>query len=260
MLSIPPTAPKLASEDGFTLIEMMVALVTGLVVTGAAFLLLQVTSEQTSRARDYVQASQLGRSAMTSIIDDLNSACVSENTVPVGSKSTTESVVFVTAFSKKTEVQPSEVQQHTIYWEKKAGETGTIFDTKALGESKTEAGEWVFKAAAKPVAIDANTQRVKNATSGEKEIFRYYKYAETTNEGGGEEGLSALTPIALKSGQRLEGEAKNVAAVMVSFRSLPSDNSEKIGRDVDLSDQAIFAFSAGFTEPTVTTTGACQNQ
>ena len=259
MLSIPFTAPNLGSEEGFTLIEMMVALVTGLVVTAAAFLLLQVTSEQTSRARDYVQASQLGRSAMTSIIDDLNSACVSENTVPVSSKSTTESIVFVTAFSKKTEVQPSEVQQHTIYWEKTAGETGTIYDTKALGESKNEAGEWVFKAAAKPVAIDANTQRVKNAKSGEKEIFRYYKYAEKTSEGG-EEGLSALTPIALKSGQKLEAEAKNVAAVTVSFRSLPSDNSEKIGRDVDLSDQATFAFSAGFTEPTVTNTGACQNQ
>lgn len=175
-------------------------------------------------------------------------------------ESTSESLVFATAFSKRTEVQPSEVQKHSIYWEAKKGETGTIYDAKALGESKNEAGEWVFKALSKPgVIIDANTQRAKNPKTGEKEVFRYYKYEKKATEEEGS-GFTALEEIPLKSKQKLEGEAKNVASVIVSFRSLPADNSEKVGRDVDLSAQATFAFSASFTEPNVTNTGACQNQ
>jgi prepilin-type N-terminal cleavage/methylation domain-containing protein len=257
----PPFTQAIRSDDGFTLIELLVAMIAGLVVTTAAFGLLQIATEQTSRATDYVQASQLGRTAMSHVVDELNSACLAENATPVGEESGREELYFVTAFSGKTEIQPSEVQEHRIYWkEAKGAEPGGLYDAEAPAESKKGENEWVFKTLPKPgVLIDADAVHAKNAKGENEPFFKYEKYKEV-NENG-ETGLIALKEIELKGTAKLGSTAaKEVASVIITFRSLPVDKNEKVGRYLELSNQVTFAFSAGFTEPQVTNTGACQNQ
>jgi hypothetical protein len=237
-------------------------MLASVVITFAAFALLQLATQQTSRARDFVQASQTGRTAMTHIVDELNSACVAENAAPVLPTSKPEELYFVTAFSKKSEIQPSEVQEHRLYWkEAPAGSgIGGLYDAEAAAETKTGEHEWKFKELP-PVGtlIDANVVRYKNPKTGQPEIFKYYKYSLKTEENG-TAGLSALVEIERKPGEELKAEATKVASVTINFRSLPSDNSEKLGRDAELSSQVTFAFSAGFTEPEVTSKFACENQ
>jgi len=256
MLAVPPPLHDLSSEHGFSLLELLVAMVAGMVLTFATFSLLELATNQTSRATDYVQASQLGRTAMNHIVDQLNSTCVAENSAPVLGTSTSEALFFVTAFSKKTEIQPSEVQEHEIYWKKTSGEIGSLYDEKWIAESKKNATEWTFKTkAASTVLIDPDIVRYTNPKTGAREIFQYFKYEKEVKSGE----ISSLQEIQLKSPE-LGSEASHVAAVTVNFRSLPADKNEKLGRYVDLSSQVTFAFSAGFTEPTVVSTGACQNQ
>jgi len=65
-------------------------------------------------------------------------------------------------------------------------------------------------------------------------------------------------PPAPLTKKQLEAKAKEVAAVQITFRSLPTDNSEKPGRDLDLTSRVTFAFSATFAEPTITESGPCK--
>jgi hypothetical protein len=262
MLSVPPSMPSLHAEHGFTMMEALVAMVTGLVLATASFALLQLVTEQSTRATDFVQASQLGRTAMTHIVDELSSGCVAENSIPIQEASTSEKLVFVAAYSEKSEVKPSEVQEHEIYWKEgsSGGHPEGLYDAKRVA-SKQNGTEWEWAGEfSKPgVLIDADLAREKNS-KGQPEIFTYYEYAPKVNAEKSTEGLNALQLVELSEHQELKGTAAKVASVEVKFKSLPADKSEKVGRDVKLSNQVTFAFSAGFTEPNVIDSGACQNQ
>jgi hypothetical protein len=261
MLSVPPSMPSLHAEHGFTMMEALVAMVTGLVLATASFALLQLVTEQSTRATDFVQASQLGRTAMTHIVDELSSGCVAENAIPIQEASTSEKLVFAAAYSEKSEVKPSEVQEHEIYWKEgsSGGHPEGLYDAKRVA-SKQNGTEWEWAGEfSKPgVLIDADLAREKNA-KGQPEIFKYFKYSKAASSSSSK-GLSALEEVELSEHQELLGKAASVASVEVKFKSLPADKSEKVGRDVKLSNQVTFAFSAGFTEPNVIDSGACQNQ
>lgn len=261
MLSMPPSMPSLHAEHGFTMMEALVAMVTGLVLATASFALLQLVTEQSTRATDFVQASQLGRTAMTHIVDELSSGCVAENAIPIQEASTSEKLVFVAAYSEKSEVKPSEVQEHEIYWKEgsSGGHPEGLYDAKRVA-SKQNGTEWEWAGEfSKPgVLIDADLAREKNS-KGQPEIFTYFKYGKAAASSS-TKGLSALESVELSEHQELLGKATSVASVEVKFKSLPADKSEKVGRDVKLTNEVTFAFSAGFTEPNVIDSGACQNQ
>jgi prepilin-type N-terminal cleavage/methylation domain-containing protein len=259
MLNVARSIHALRSEHGFTLIELLVAMVTGLVVTTAAFALLYVAGEQSSRATDFVQASQTGRTAMAHIVDELNSACVGEKAAPILEGSTREKLIFVTGFSEKTLVEPSEVQKHVIYWKQSKGEVGKLYDEEAIATKETSAGslKWEFAKLAEPgYLIDADVIRPKNA-KGEFELFTYDEFAKEVAKESSTTPLSGLTPVVFEK-ELSSAEAKDVASVAIQFRSLPVDESTKVGRDFETTSQVSFAFSAPLTEPSITTKGGCQ--
>ena len=96
--------------------EVLVAMVIGIVVTGALFAILEVSLHQTSRITDRVQATQLGRTAMTKMVDELHSACLAREFAPVRANSGPKELRFATGFSEKTLVEPSEAYEHRIVW------------------------------------------------------------------------------------------------------------------------------------------------
>jgi prepilin-type N-terminal cleavage/methylation domain-containing protein len=257
MLTRHPVLARLQAQDGFTLIEVLVATSMSLVISFAAFTLLQVATDQSARATDYLQASQLGRNAMSHIVDALNSACVSEGAAPIQESSSGEKLVFVTGFSKKTEIKPAEVQRNEIKWEAIKGKVGRLVDVKAPAEKEVSSGEYQWGKSS-TVELDPAVDKPENAKGETQPIFKYYKYGTETTESS-ESGVTSLTEIAAKSSaEELKAEAKKVASTSISFRSLPVDRSEKVGRDLDLSNQVTFAFSAGFTEPALTSSKACE--
>ena len=254
-------------EHGFTLIETLVAMIAGVVVTGAILEIFVVSLHQTSRLTDYVQATQLGRSAMTHIVDELHSACISREFAPVQAKSSANELVFRNAYGEEaflpnakeaetkeaslTEKKGAGVFEHQIVWSKSAG---TLTDYVY----RTTSGEWPTYTFPEITSTHSNAtpttgiRLASNVTeaSGSTPIFRYYTYGETASESSST-AVSTLTEKLAPTGGFTTEEAKKIAAVVVSFATAPIDGETALGRRAELSNQVIFSFSTPSSETTI---------
>ena len=104
MLSLLPVERLARAEHGFTLIELMVAILTGLVITLALYAILEVSTKQTALIANRVQANQSGRLTMTKVVDELHSACFAEAVAPVLEGSGPTKLIFENAYAEKAEV------------------------------------------------------------------------------------------------------------------------------------------------------------
>ncbi|HSZ05579.1 MAG TPA: prepilin-type N-terminal cleavage/methylation domain-containing protein [Solirubrobacteraceae bacterium] len=238
-LDIPSSS---SGEAGFTLIEMLVSMATALLITFAAFGLLQLVSEQSSRATDYLQATQLGNQAMSHIVDELHSACYATGISPVFYESSGTDLIFATAYSTSAEPTAAQVQKHEIKWEEAGGK---LVDTEYAAE-----GTYPTFAFAK-----TSTKKTTLATHVEKSttFFKYYKYSTEAQESS-ESNVGSFTALAAAPSKT---EAPTVASVVISFRQLPSDGSKAPGRSVELESQVTFAFGAPIAETKIVN-GPCE--
>jgi Tfp pilus assembly protein PilW len=234
-----PARRLIFGERGLTLMETLVAMVTGMVVSFALFAILDVSLHQSARLQDKVQADQLGRTAMNRVIDELHSTCISANFHPILAESGENELLFIDAFSKEAII--TKAQKHKIVWNKA---TGALTDYTYNSTS----GEWPeieYSKTASPSSGVRLASNIAQSESGGKKvpIFQYFSYANTSNE-------SALTPLStlnttpLSVPFKTEAEAGLAASVLISFNAAPSDDNTALGRSVDFSSQVTFAFSA----------------
>jgi len=261
MLMLAPATSRLAragraarDAQGFTLIETLVAIVTGIVVTAALFAILEVSLHQSARASDVVQASQLGRASMSRMVDELRSSCLSSEFVPIQANSSNTELFLRNSYSEKA--VPTSASEHKIVWNET---TGALTDFTYPSTS----GSWPnfgYSGTASPVAgtligerISAQgTTVVKNKESKAETIptpiFRYYKYA--TKAGNAEEAtnvpVGTLTQIELGAKETLGAtRAEEVASVLISIRAGATDGLYTThGGVADFSNQVTLAFSA----------------
>jgi prepilin-type N-terminal cleavage/methylation domain-containing protein len=241
---------RLRDPSGFTLIELLVAMIAGVIVIGALVLILEVTINQTARIDETAQANQTGRTTMTKIVDEMQSACLGREFAPVQETSTPSTLRFAAAFSSAANIKASEAAIHEIVWSK-TGETLTEY--KYLGSSGENTN----------IAFSTTKQSTNGIRLGEKitqgqsgtAIFRYYKYSATPSSTS-ETSESALTEIkpATETTQ-LGTAAKEVAAVVVTFKAgasheelLHSETKARESLPSEISDQVTFAFAAPTTE------------
>jgi Tfp pilus assembly protein PilW len=235
-------------EHGFTLIETLVAMISGVVVTGATFSILIVALHQTSRITDSVQATQLGRTTMTRVIDELHSACIARKFTPVQEGSSASKLIFVNAYSKESVIKKTEVYEHELEW---SSATQKLTDTVTPASS----GEWPnFTFAATPTKTVLGEHIAEGV--GNTPIFKYYKYGETYSSSSSKP-VSTLTEMTIPSGGMKATEATNVAAVLVSFTTKPIDGQTALSRSAEFSNQYTFAFGAPSSETTIVD-GPCQ--
>jgi Tfp pilus assembly protein PilV len=250
---------SLADESGFGLVETLVAAITGVIVAGALSLILVVSLHQAGRISDTVEASQLGRTTMTQIVDELHSACLAPKFKPVFEKSKGSELVFVTAYGK--EAQLAEAQKHKIVW---SGEGGTLVDY-----SVPSTGTWpsfTFAAfPAKGTIIGKNISRAKALVGGVLEpvpIFQYYAYGTeaTSSSTTGLSTLEALrkTPSETETIPLTAIEAETTSAVLVSFKEAPSDNNTQLARSSEFSNQVNFSFSIPAASTNVDVESPCE--
>jgi len=234
-------------EHGFTLIELLVSMLTATVVIGALFEIFIVSLHQTSRITDSVQATQLGRTTMTRVIDELHSACIARKFAPVQEESSGTKLIFVNAYSKESVIKNTEAYEHEIEW---SSATQKLTDTITPASS----GEWPkFTFASTPT----KTVLGEHIAEDSSPIFTYYEYGETYSSGSSEP-VSTLTEMKnIPSNGMTSTEAGKVAAVLVSFTAKPINGQTALSRSAEFSNQVTFAFGAPSSEAKIKD-GPCQ--
>jgi len=82
-------------DGGFTLVELMVALMAGLVILSALTMVILTTLHGTSRVSARVHATQNARLGMTKLMQELHSACVTPEIAPIRQGSSGTSLQFI---------------------------------------------------------------------------------------------------------------------------------------------------------------------
>lgn len=220
---MPVISTRLSGESGFTLIEMLVAILTGMIVMGATFSIMDISLSQSARIADRVSADQRGRIAMEKILLELHSSCVSIGANPIQPGSEGARIKFLS----QTGPEPSfaTMTKHEIFLEE-----GTLKDYSYKNTGGSEATKWTFLGAI-PTTTTLLTG-VSQSAEGVTPVFEYFKY-ETAGE---KKGQLSTTPLPVPLGIP---EAKATAKVTISFTTAPESSNKKGDRLVDLSDSVV---------------------
>lgn len=228
------------NESGFTLIELVVALAAGMVVLLALFGILDTTLRHSTALQDRVQANQIGRIAMTKMVDELHSACISPSFTPVQPESSPTELRFISAVGKEA-VLANAYEHRVVFTEN--GKNGKLTDKIYPSNS----GSWPkFLFPTTPTSEVLLASNVSKATG--VPVFSYYKYASASEE---TETLPLNTieeSSSLAEKEKLNTTtAAETAAVKVSFHTETSDNNT-LNKGIDLSSQVTFSFSVPNSE------------
>jgi hypothetical protein len=182
----------LASEDGISLIELLVSILAGMIVIIALFNLQIVTLHQTSRVFTKVDATQHARVAIEDLENELESGCLVDNVTPIQAGSSATSAQFVSQEGNGATLTPVE---HVVTYNATAGSITTTSSTFSYpaqtitdatyaetGETTNSDGQPVYT-----FASTASTARILLANvsqSGTTPIFQYYAYQVPTNSSG----------------------------------------------------------------------------
>ncbi len=228
-------SPRIAIRDasGLTLIETLVAVLVGVVVTGATFAILNLSLNQSTRIADRVSADQRGRLAMEKLLLELHSSCVSVGLVPpILEKSTATNIKFLSETGSGTAF--TTVTEHEVKLE-----GGTLYDVYYTS-FPSSTGKWTFPST--PTTTVTLLTGVSQSANGTAPVFQYFKY---------EKGQLSATPLN-ESGISKE-EAKVATQVNIRFSVAPESGNNKGDRLIDLSDNVILrltpATEVGPNEP-----------
>lgn len=239
-----PARNPLHGEHGFTLVEMLVAMVTGMVVILATLSILDISISQSSRISERVDADQRGRLAMEKILLELHSSCIASGVIAVEQGSTPTSIRFISQTGP--EAFFTSVTRHVISLNT---ETGNLTDASYLStNTASELGtSWKFAEAptSTQTLLTGVTQQSLEGTT--VPLFKYFQY-----EGGNLSATPLNTPLSLV-------DAENAVEVTVSFRVAPSFTAyhasagTQTDRGVDLSNSVVLRFdpasATGGNEP-----------
>jgi prepilin-type N-terminal cleavage/methylation domain-containing protein len=236
----------LRDERGFTLIELLVSMLIGLLVTGAAFSILEFTTSDVKLTTERAHLDQAGRIALENMMLELHSACVKVEARPIEPGSNENELLFLSERSplnatyKEPTSSLAEVRERKIVFNKV---TGTLVEKSwPTPYPKYEASE------PSTPTTQLLLKGVKRTVQEGKEvpIFRYYRYYKSsdaiptgdTTTPYGELYPTPMQPTELANKEEL----KAVTKVAVSFTLAPEGNEgvfAKGYRPIPFEDSAI---------------------
>jgi len=249
-------------EHGTTLIEMLVAILTSIIVLIALLAILEFTLRQETSIADRVSSGQLARQTMSKIVQEMQSSCTGFGETAIQGPLTTPkspltslgptSLWFISAYASKSkeEAVVASVTEHNIVWKETTTPNNNNTTKQKLGELidyqfPSEGGEspnWVFptlqESSAKKVVLATN---VIQPTSGS--LFQYYKYKENGEFSGpltAAETTSAAT-------------AEEIAKVEISFIQASDTGDTAEGRTSEIKDAVVLRFDSSVANSEVGT-------
>lgn len=244
---MPPRTRSLAGIEGFTLVELLVAMATGLVILFGAFAIIDVATRTTAQVTGRVDAEQHSRSAMDSLVNEMVSGCLAPGVSPVQAvtpsrvtpavRSDGTHAVFVSGLGDGSSATP------TLHVVSLTG--GSLVDTSYANTGGAPAttgaaSTWTFSTTPSGKrALLGNVAQV-----GSTPIFQYFSFSNPSNAPGN----SLSSPAALSTplnatwppvANETNG-APSVAEVTIEWKNGPSDGSSDPLRSNTLTNSAIF--------------------
>jgi Tfp pilus assembly protein PilW len=198
------TAPSLSDERGTTMVELLVGMAMGMIVLVGLSMTIITVLHGTSRVDARVEATDNARIAVTRIMEELHSACISPQIAPVRQNSTGTSLIFWHAASSQGEkVQPTPVKSAIVY------SNGTLTQTDYAQVGGT-APNWTFEGEGGNHGTGSTRTLLSDVAPGLESgsVFAYEKY-----EAG---SLKPLSAAGLS-----EAEAKATIVVKVALTASP---------------------------------------
>jgi prepilin-type N-terminal cleavage/methylation domain-containing protein len=223
-------------EEGFTLPELLVAIVIGTVVALAAFGLLDTAVGVGTKVNKRVDATQRGRSAMSIITRDLRSQVCLPGDPPAASlraASDTSVDVYADLGNGSTATPP---QRRTITFDAAGRRI-----TENIYTPTGSAGSYVFPTTP-TVTRTLVTDVVQDGTTP---VFRYYPVDTTPDD-------DTQSPAAMAATAGLAATAlSDVARIVIVFKVFPADSTDASGRTVVMQDEVYRrAIDPNATDPT----------
>jgi prepilin-type N-terminal cleavage/methylation domain-containing protein len=193
---------RLSDERGFTLTELLVAMVVGMIVLLAAFMVLDRSFTASGEIADRSDALQRGRQTLDVMTRQLRSqVCVGTTNNPVVSGSDT-SVTFYADLSDGSQ----NIKRRTLTYD---ATNNRITETVVPG-----AGTYpnlTFNGTATTVTLLSNVDQIMDGSTA-RPVFRYYGYVANTTTG-------ALEPLGVPLATANLGR---VAVIKIGFRAGPA--------------------------------------
>jgi type II secretory pathway pseudopilin PulG len=251
--------PSPAGEHGFTMVELLVAISMGIVISLAAFSFLGFATSDVSRINERVHIDQTARTTLENIVLELHSACVTPSVTPILPKSTGSKIMFISEAGTGSAL--SSVRKHEIVYEPAKGKTkGALVENTYLNippPTGKEAPEYSFYTKAS-TSKRLLTGIVETETGGKKApIFQYYRYyqeGDTIPTGHTTIPYGELYPKGLSESELAEEPSagkevpvERVVKVTMSFTLTPESAELATfnhDRPVPLEDSVVFRLAA----------------
>lgn len=253
MLTLRKTLARLRSEDtGYTLIELLVSMVIGMIVIAGAFSFLQFTSEDVARTTDRIHVDQVGRTQLERLMLELQSSCTAPSVTPIQVKSSSTVLRFISGTGSESSVKT--VYLREVVYTKESGSTqGTLVETAYPNTSTVNSnGEYKFSATGTTTTLMKGIRQTKEVKSETpRPIFQYFRYYQKTDP---EPKYGSLNETAVSTAKpfETEKEVENLTKVTISFTLAPEGKeANTFGKDrpVAFEDSALFRLASPSEAP-----------
>jgi prepilin-type N-terminal cleavage/methylation domain-containing protein len=241
------------AEQGFTLMELLVAMVLSLIVGGALLTILEVSANQEARISDRVQANRIGRIAMANVVDQLHSSCTGFGAIAIQGPSAAVTAPlkesgpldlwFLSTYGTATSgnAAPSSVIQHDIHWTStgtsNTGQSlGTLIDYR-FASTGGSSPSWKFPQLKIASATSTRTLAT-NVISNSGVVFQYYKFSTPSS--------SALVEVA-PAQVPAAATANEIAQVTIGFTQAPAGGDTRQGHTSAFGDSVVLRFNPAET-------------
>lgn len=219
---------KIRDERGATLVEMIVGISMASILMFAMTMLIIVTMHASARDSAQVSATQLSRNGLSSIIQQLHSACLSPRVAPIGTGSSGTKLIFTHSTGSEVTAKPVKSMIEL------KGDTLTQYDYASIGSISPP---WTFEEK-KPAA----TKQLMTGVSPIPPSTAIFSYYSTSN------GQVSATPLATPLS---EASAKTAVLVSVGLNSAASASKRSQNVSTHIQDSAMLRLTAPSFNETV---------
>jgi prepilin-type N-terminal cleavage/methylation domain-containing protein len=216
---------RLRREDGFTLPELLVTLLIAVIVSFAAFSLIEFSMKRTAEVDRRVDATQRGRGIMDTVTRELRSqVCLDHNTAAMATRggdiTNDSNATFYADFTDGTDQTKPPADLHRLSYD---AATKRITDMTYKTSWDKSTNPWTAVAPAAPTSTRVIASEV--VQDGATPIFTYWAYDTAAIPSPSVQLLPA------GAGGLALADLARVARIDITFRALPTHKDPRVDPD-----------------------------